>query len=142
MHRKISQLALGLALALLLVPLAGCESKEITIRIPDFDSKQVAGVWVWRLDPSSNQWVRDGQLEFHDTVLAGGREQLQYANVKIEDGEVDGMKLNADVLRDPLNPDSVTVRLWYFRYSAPGQFKVSTYNSAGDSPMTVTAANL
>ncbi len=145
MGKSLLRAVSTLALAFLVLPLVACESKDVVVRIPDFDSAQVDGVWVWRLDDATGQWVKDGQIDFGQLLLAGGREQLEYENLGVAGGSAEtqeGVALRADVLRDPLNPDQVTVELIYFRMSDPGEFRVTTYNDAGESPLSLESALL
>lgn len=130
-----------LAAALLLLAVQGCKWFEITVKIPDYDSRQVQGVWMWRKDSASGQWQRAGQIVFQPAAAAAnpGDEALQYVVVQ-PDGF--GLPLRAPVQRDTAAPDRVTVRLWYARYLEPGEYRVSTYNESGESPLSPQSLDL
>jgi hypothetical protein len=140
MRRSYRQAAGLLALGLLLFPLGGCERKDVLIRIPDFESKLVKGIWLWRLSETTGEYERDGEVVFHRLLQANGREKLEYETIWT--GADSGFKLQTDVLRDPLDPDVVTLRLDYFRASAPGDFRASSYNDEGESPLTQESIQL
>ncbi len=133
--------ALLFAAALLLLCVEGCKWFEVTVRIPDFDSRRVQGVWMWRKDPATGQFVRAGQIVFQPQAAsaAAGAEDLQYAVVQ-PDGTA--FPLRAPIERDTTTPDRVTVRLWYARYLDPGEYRVSTYNESGESPLSPQSLDL
>ena len=133
--------ALLLAAALLALGIQGCKWFEITVKIPDFDSRQVQGVWMWRKDPATGRFERAGQILFQPPAASGtvGAEELQYLVVQ-PDGAV--FPLRAPVGRDRTTPDRVTVRLWYARYLDPGEYRVSTYNDSGESPLSTQSLDL
>ena len=58
------------AVALLLLGVEGCKWFALTVKIPDFDSRQVQGVWVWRKDSATGQWQRAGQIVFQPVMPA------------------------------------------------------------------------
>lgn len=119
--------------AVLLLAVQGCKWFEITVKIPDFDSRKVQGVWVWRQDPASGQWQRAGQIVFQPTPAGSSPGELQYVVLQ-PDGF--GLPLKAPVERDTRTPDQATVRLWYARFLDAGQYRVSTYNAAGESSLS------
>lgn len=123
-----------LAMAVLFVPLGGCEWNRLRVRIPDFDSNDVVGLWIWRRSEATGQYVRDGQVVFFQPEIVNGRERMKY-EVRRPDG-LALYDLAARVIRSGANPDSVTVRLQYVRISPPGSFKISSFNQFGDSPLS------
>ncbi|MCC6641413.1 MAG: hypothetical protein IT386_09660 [Deltaproteobacteria bacterium] len=130
-----------LAGALLLLAVQGCKWFEITVRIPDFDSRRVQGVWMWRKDPATGRFERAGQIVFQQAAASStpGVEELQYLVVQPEGA---AFPLRAAVDRDKTTPDRVTVRLWYARYLDPGEYRVSTYNDSGESPLSTQGLDL
>jgi hypothetical protein len=46
------------------------------------------------------------------------------------------MQLTTYVVRDPANPDQVTLRLLFSRIGQPGSYRASTYNGKGDSSLS------
>lgn len=133
--------AILLAMALLLLGVQGCKWFEITVRIPDFDSRQVKGVWMWRKDEATGQFERAGQIIFQPSTASGAvpTAELHYL-VMQPDGVA--FPLRAPVERDKAAPDRVTVRLWYARYLDPGEYRVSTYNDSGESPLSPQSLDL
>jgi len=134
-----------IGVALLLLTVTGCKWFEVAVRISDFDSRRVQGVWVWRKDTVTGQWQRAGQIVFQTPatpVVSGGKapvEELPYVVVQ-PDGF--GLPLHAPVQRDPTNPDQVTVRLWYARFLDAGEYRVSTYNESGESALSPQSLEL
>jgi hypothetical protein len=136
MHQSLRH-ALRLALLTLVLPLLACDPSWLTVKIPDFSSKKVEGIWIWRLSPQTNQYERDGLLLFESvTTLASGQilNYLSYSNAGDE-------TLTAGIVRDPANPDVVTLTLGFQR-GLPGVFKVSTFNAAGESPLSARSDSL
>ena len=132
------------AVALLLLAVEGCKWFALTVKIPDFDSRQVQGVWVWRKDSATGQWQRAGQIVFQPVLPAAaasqpGAEEMQYVVVQPEGF---GLPLRAPVQRDPTTPDRATLSLWYARYLDAGEYRVSTYNEAGESPLSPQSLEL
>jgi hypothetical protein len=124
-----------LTLLLAAVPMLGCEPKEITLALPGFGNGSIDGVWIWHL-ASSGQYERACRLQLSDTqTTPTGIEILPYVQVCSAADEV-GMNMSAKVVRLSGDPSTIIVKLWYFRWVDPGQFKASAYNSAGESPLS------
>lgn len=139
MHRKIRRLTALFGLGICLVAGLGCDLQWLTITIPDFDSKQVKGVWVWRLSEQSGQYVRDTAIEF--TVPTLNIDGIEFLRMETTMGPLgERATLPTAVERDSGNPDRVTVTLGFTRLSAPGVFKVSSYNQSGDSLLSTASA--
>jgi len=122
------------ALALALLPLQGCSLTYFTLSIPDLGSKDVRGVWLWRLSPVTGQYERDTQFVFTEPEPAAGDDLLSYTAVA-SDGSP-AVDITTYLIRDPENPDRVTLQLVYGRRGEAGFFRASTYNQMGDSPLT------
>ncbi len=122
--------------ALSLLPLlTACEYRRVTVRIADFESALVEGVRFWRLTEASLQFEPGGSVEFDDPrILESGHEVVDYT-VFSPDGE-ELVTLPAFVLRNPADPDTVTLELQYLRYEDPGWFRITTYNAAGESELS------
>lgn len=136
MHRFLRH-ALLLALAALALPVLGCNPSWLTVEIPDFASKQIKGVWIWRLDPETHQYERDTLVRFEGVTWVSTRPILSYFTY----AQQGGISLTAGVERDHANPDHVTLTLGFER-GAPGVFKVSTWNAVGDSPLSSESRSL
>ena len=141
MTGRSTRLALALAF-LLLAPALGCETKGVTIEIPGYGVGDVDGVWLWRLTEGTGQYERVCRLELGAPQLSKkGVEVLPYLQVCTAPDQV-GMDLTAEISRLPANPTTIVVKLWYFRYADAGQFRASSYNSAGESSLSPTALTL
>lgn len=128
-----------LAMAVLLLAVEGCKWFEISVRIPDFDSRKVQGVWMWRKDDVSGQWQRAGQILFQPAPAGSPPDRLHYVVLQ-PDGF--GLPLSAEMRRELQGSDQVVVRIWYARFLAPGQYRVSTYNAAGESSLSPEVLDL
>lgn len=140
MQRSFTRPILIAFVSLLLVVLPGCDLSFLSVQIPDFDSHRVQGVWIWRLSERSGQWERDTRIDFVDTSPWNGAELMSYTSVVGTLGERG--TLPSGLTRDPANPDRVSLSLGFARLSAPGQFRVSTWNAYGDSPLSNASAAL
>lgn len=127
------------AVAALLLTLAGCKWFEVSVQITDFDSKKVSGLWMWRKDEATGQWQRAGQIVFEPTSTSASAKQLEY--VLVGDGGT-ALPMKAPIERDAKVPDKVKLKLWYARYLEPGQYRISSYNQAGESPLSPEVLDL
>jgi hypothetical protein len=122
---------------LLLVTLSGCDLSWLKVKIPDFGSKKVQGIWVWRQVEGTTSWRHDTRLVFTGLRGSAGFEWLDYETVVGTLGQR-GV-VTASVQRTAGKTDEVTVSVGFLRLSAPGMFRVSTYNSSGESPLSSTS---
>lgn len=133
MRRWLRRSALA-AIAAVALCLQGCTVGCLTIEIPDFASKEVSGVWLWRLSPVTGLYERDTQFAFAAPVLAEDGERLDYQTAAVDGSPP--LSLTAFVVRDPSNPDVVRLQLVFGRSDEPAYYRASTYNAAGDSPLS------
>lgn len=136
---RIGRILAGLALAGLILPLSACEMVRVTVVIPSFDSAAVEGVTFWRA--ARDGFEEDGQLVFEGTEFRDGHEVVRY-RYRSCDGELARVSYEANVERPASDSDVVVLQLHYPRRAEPGVFRVSTFNRAGHSPLTDTAAEL
>jgi hypothetical protein len=129
-----------LALTLLLFPLVGCETKEVWLELPAFGGGDVDGVWLWRLSESTNHFERACRIALDAPEAVNGQEALGY--IQECDSEHPGIQLSAALERDPGNPESVTLGIWYMRWEDPGVYKVSSYGEEGESALSETTLDL
>jgi hypothetical protein len=122
-----------LPIACVLVTLAftGCEVKPVQLQLPTFFSAGVEEVWFWRLDDSTEEYVRSGHLRIVGLTGPPGRKVLRYTMVS-PDG-ADGMTLQAPA---QVRGDSIVVQLEYTRWQEPGWFRVSARNDSGESGLS------
>lgn len=123
----------------LALPLSACEMVRVTVVIPSFDSAGVEGVTFWRA--ANDGFEEDGQLVFEGTEFRNGHEVVRY-RFRSCDGDLGRVSYEAPVERPASDPDVVVLQLHYPRRAEPGTFRVSTFNHAGQSPLTDTAAEL
>ena len=116
---------------LLAMLLTGCEVKTVKLQLPTFFSAGVTEVWFWRLDDSSDQYVRSGHLRITGLTGPPGRKVLHYTMVG-PDG-ADGMTLQSPA---QIRGDSIVVQLEYTRWQQPGWFRVSARNGSGESGLS------
>ncbi len=134
MRRSVRCLAV-VAAVLWIVPFTGCRLAEVvTIRITDFDSSEVEGVWMWRLSDETNMYERSTELHIMEVSQVGDREYLNYA-IRDAEGRA-SLVLPAEIIRDPQNPDSVELSFFVVLFEGDGTFRASTYNEAGESPLS------
>lgn len=128
----------GVAVALLglwVQTLTGCSSTVLHVLIPDFESASVKGVQVWRLDDATGTPVKHGRMLFGAKRYVNGAEAVDYT-IELPDG-TRTTTLPATIHRSANNPDSVDLELFYIPTGAQGWHKVSTFNTAGSSPLSI-----
>ena len=125
-----------LALVVLVLPLLACNPSWLTVEIPDFNSKRVEGVWIWRLS-QSNQYMRDTLIVFQGVTTLTSGQVLNYAIYS----NAGNMALTTAIDHNATNSDVVTLKLGFLA-GPPGVFKVSTYNGAGESPLSSQSESL
>jgi len=135
----LRRLALG-SLVLSVLPLGGCQLECFTITIPDFASKAVQGVWLWRLSTATGAYERDTQFTFGPIEVAAAGDTVTYSTSPA--GGSSPVSVTTYITRDPAQSDQVTVQLIYSRTADPGSYRASTYNTAGDSPLTSDTVSL
>jgi len=118
-------------LVLLLAPLSGCEIKPVKVQLPTFFSAGVQELWFWRLDETSKEYVRSGHVRFAEIAGPPGRKVIEYQMV-LPDG-TEGVPTKAPV---QVRGDSILVEIQFTRWQNPGWFRVSSRNSAGESPLS------
>jgi hypothetical protein len=126
-----------LALVVLVLPLLACDPSWLTVIIPDFTSKEIEGVWIWRLAGHSGQYQRYALIRFDGVMTAPQGPLLTYSSYSTSGQD----SLNAVVTVDPWDADVVVLTLGFER-GAPGVFKVTTFNAAGESPLSAASVNL
>lgn len=131
MERSIQRAAILVFVAIALC-LGGCEVKSLQIWIPDFDSSQVRGVWLYQLSETSGDFEKMLQLVFTEPFDKEGTEVLSYTSDEFMDEEGSQVHVETQIVRSPENPDEVTLELW-FPCDPPTAIKVSTYNAVEES---------
>jgi hypothetical protein len=137
MRRAFRRLACAAAAAVLLLPLWGCQLKQLHVLIEDFDSSAVEGLLVWRLADGTQLPEEAGWLLFSEPYRMSGQEVIDYTQIHPDGSE--GLTLQTIVERDPRRPDVVALRVYYERSRAApeGWFRVSTFNAHGASEPSI-----
>jgi len=139
MRRSILRAGL-LAGALLVLPLTGCDTREVWLEIPGFGQGAVEGIWLWRLSSRTGHYERACRIAFQGVESEGTDEMLDYIQ-KCPDGRP-GYPLRAVLGHSAVDPDAVTVGLWYVRWEEPGTYRVSAYGPDGETPLSETTLTL
>lgn len=127
-------------LALSATSLQGCALGWFTISIPDFASKSVDGVWLWRLSPETGFYERDTQIVLGMPSLQPDGEWLTYDATPLDGSPI--VPGTSQVVRSADDPDHVTLQLLFSRTEDAGTYRATTYNEAGDSPLSAEAVAL
>lgn len=141
MRSKSRRVALAALIAIVLPVLSGCEIKPFTVQIVGWDAYEIQGLWLWRYDQTGQRFERDNGIQFlrdrSTEQLAdrfpAGTELVLYTFA------TGGTEMPVQVERSPSDPDRVTLRLWYLRFTEPGIFKATTYNAAGESSFSANS---
>jgi len=134
MERSIRRAAVFTFAAIALC-LVGCELKSFKIWIPDFDSNQVRGVWIYQTSTTSGEFEKLWQLVFTEPFDKEGMEVLSYTADGFVDEEGNQVHVETQVVRNPENSDEVTMQIW-FPCDPPSAIKASTYNAIDESPLS------
>ena len=118
-------------LCLLALPLAGCEVKPVKVQLPTYFSAGVEELWFWRLDETSEEYVRSGHVRFEAITGPPGRKVIEYRMV-LPDG-TESVALTAPV---QVRGDSILVEVQFTRWQNAGWFRVSSRNGAGESALS------
>jgi hypothetical protein len=114
--------------------LLACPIGRLRVRIPDFVTSDVRGLFLFRVDDTSGQLVAAGSIEFlglEQSERHGG-EVLIYRQRSAANEPSLG-PLRTPVVRDPEAPAALELQLAFLNPLAPGWFKVASYNAVGAS---------
>jgi hypothetical protein len=141
MRDKIRRARLIAAAALLLaIPLAGCETKPLTVQLPGFGDGAIDGLWLWR-QSATGGYERICRIDFlglHQN--GGGFEVLRYIQNCLD--EHPGLELRARVERAIGDPSTALVHLWYMRWEDPGSYRGTAFNVYGESGLSASNVQL
>ena len=132
--------ALALALALLLLPAAGCSLKPLQVRLAGFGSGNIDGIWLWRRQ-SSGAYTRACRFEISDPYPLNGIEIISYDQT-CPGGGANGTPMLAQIRRQAGDPSTITVSLLFQTSGAVAAYRATAYNAAGESTMSSTIAQL
>jgi hypothetical protein len=130
MPRTLRRFAV-LAILTLALPIGGCDWDVLVVQVPDFDSKQVLGITLWRTTAQGGvQRALDIQL-LEPKLDDQGTELVGYSYV--EDGQT--VEVWDRLHRDPANPDRVLLGFVALPLPENVSYRISTFNAAGDSAL-------
>jgi hypothetical protein len=129
MTRTLRSLA-ALAILGLALPLGGCNLDVLVVQIPDFDSKQVMGLTLWRTNARGGVTGRALDVQLLEPRFdEQGVELVGYSYV--ENGET--VEVWNQLHRDPANPDQVLLGFVALPVPEGVSYRISTFNAKGQS---------
>jgi hypothetical protein len=138
---KYSVISSTVMLAMLLVPIMGCHTSTLRIRLGAFRQGDVDGVWLWKYQPRHGRYVRSCRIDISNAHRRGGREVVSYQQ-RCRDRRPQAPAWVADVKRVRTAPHTVELTFVYQRYGAPARYKATAFNRAGESALSRTAVRL
>jgi hypothetical protein len=128
------------ALALLAVPMMGCELRRVQLQLPGFGNGQVEGLWLWK--QVNGEWTRVCRIDFTDRRITEQGETLFYVQNCVKGQVRRAVVLPAPVDRPPGDPMTINVELIYLRYEPPGTYRATAFNAFGESALSATSSTL
>jgi hypothetical protein len=127
------------AVALLSVPLTGCDTAPLRVRLTDFGNGNVDGLWFWRLQ--SGSYHRICRIDLSNAYVSGGKEVVDYKQTCL-DGRSSSAPWQAIVKRSSSNPKFVELAITYRRAGTLAAHRASAFNQEGESALSSTALSL
>jgi len=112
--------------------------KVVRLQLPSFDGGDLQGIWLWRRSETTGQFEPISEIRLEGVLFDGGQEFVEY-ELMDPTGTSLGLTLSAIVDRAGPVPE---LALWVVRFEAPGEFKASVYNAAGESPLSAQSIQL
>jgi hypothetical protein len=131
-------IVLALAVALLAVPLTGCNTAKVSVRLLSFGNGNTDGLWFWRLENGS--YKRICRIVLGNPYVSGGVEVVNYQQSCV-DGRSSTVAWQATVKRLS-NPANVELTFTYQRAGSPTTHRATAYNADGESPLSSTTLKL
>lgn len=130
----------ALALALLAIPMLGCEPKKLQIQLDAFTSSEIEGIFLYRQQPAGGfQRVCEIRFSDHRVIARRGEtmERIKYVQTCL-DGQPNtpALLLETSVRHPGNNQDAILLDIWYLRFEGPGTYKASAFNAAGESALS------
>lgn len=140
MRRSLARIALAFMLLAVSVPLGGCKWSPVKIAIPGFGGGSVDGLWFWRYSSTTGAFERACRIDLSNAQSASETEIVTYNQVCPDQGTMD---MWARIERHPTDASMIVLELWYVRWEeAPGLYRVSSFNTAGESALSATEVTL
>jgi hypothetical protein len=130
--------ATGVAAALLL-SVSGCTWVSVAVKILDFNTSQVQGIWLWRAD-ASGSFQREARYDFSPPQTTSSGEVMDY--VISMSGTSGTLSAQASVQRSSTDPNQVALVLVFPRSESSGTYRVTSFNAAGESTLSTTQSTL
>jgi len=121
--------------------LVGCDIQWVNVMIPDFQSKQVQGVWIWYASGATGTFAHQLQVPVQTVFAQIGPNPTPGVLETASDPAGNQQMLVVNAQPDPANPDGITVKIGVVAPTVSGYVKVSTYNVAGESPISSAEAS-
>ena len=143
MKTRLKRGAVCCAMSIFALTLVGCDFvRWVNVMIPDFQSKEVQGVWIWRSSGATGTFAHDLQVPVQVVFspTSGTPTPAVFQTVPDSSGHQQVVIIMAQP--DPANPDGITVKMGVGVGIVPCYIKVSTYNTAGESPLSAAETTL
>lgn len=125
------------AAALLAAPLTGCDTAPVRVRLANFGSGNVDGLWFFRLQ--SGTYQRICRIDLSNPYVSGGTEVVDYQQVCL-DGRASSAPWQAVVER--VTAQTVELRFVYRRAGQPVAHRASAFNQHGESALSSVSLRL
>jgi hypothetical protein len=141
--KRLKRGAVCCAVSILALALAGCDVTWVNVMIPDFQSKEVQGVWIWLALGATGTFAHDMQVPVQ-TVSPPATNGKETPGVlwTLPDSSGNQQLVIVAAQPDPANPDGISVKIGVVAPILSGSVKVSTYNAAGESPLSAAETSL
>ncbi|MCG8591494.1 MAG: hypothetical protein MJE66_19540 [Proteobacteria bacterium] len=132
-QRTLRRSAVTLLLFALTLPLFACEGTErVALLIPGFEEQDVQGIWMWKLSDETGEYERFAEIRFGEVQEYGaGVRWIEYTQSRV-DGPL-SLTFPAALLDDT---GGVQLELLLVLGDAPGLYKASSFNEAGESELS------
>ena len=133
--------ALFCAAPILALALTGCDFVGwVNVLIPDFHSKEVQGVWISCSPQAIGPFMHYLQVPVQVVLSPGTGTPLSGAVQTVSDSSGTKQVVIVEARADSANPDGIIVKIGVG--TIPDYVRVSTYNAAGESPLSEAETTL
>jgi hypothetical protein len=133
MRVKPTRFLVTTAVLLVSALLLACPVGQLRVLIPDFETSNVRGFEMFRVDDATGALEPAGAIRFRrieNDPNAG--EMMIYRQIN-PDGSRNGIQ-RTPVVRNPEAPDAIELQVWFVNELPAGWFRAATFNAAGTSP--------
>ncbi len=111
---------------------------SLKLRIPDYETSKVAGLNIWRLDDGGSKYQQVERILIWPPRMVGNTEVVDYSFLALDSNTISGGKFVAPVQRGQ-SGNAVSFTLDFDRPAPSALFKISSFNTVGESPRSSTA---